>query len=94
MVADEFRSSLQNSQPDPSYSALLQALWWACKGDWEQSHDLVNDCPGADGARLHANLHREEGDLGNANYWYRRAGQKAPDCSWQDEREQLIDDFL
>jgi len=93
MAADRFRASLENPAPDPELNTLQQALWWACRGDWEQSHDLVNSCSTPDGSRLHANLHREEGNLGNADYWYRRAKIKRPECSWQEEREQLVADW-
>ncbi|HQT79998.1 MAG TPA: hypothetical protein PLD10_23395 [Rhodopila sp.] len=30
--------------------------------------------PGADGAAVHAYLHRKEPDAANARYWYNRAG--------------------
>lgn len=94
MTADEFLATLEQPAPKPDWSTLVQALWWACRGHWEQSHDLVNSCPGADGARLHANLHREEGDLGNAGYWYRRAKVQMPDNNWQEERRQLIEEWV
>ncbi len=90
---DEFLDQ-NRQQPEAGWSLLQQALWWAVRGDWDQSHDLVNSCPDADGARLHANLHREEGDLGNADYWYRRAKAKRPECSWQEERQQLIEEWI
>jgi len=48
---------------------------WAAKDDWERAHALVMDESGRDCAWIHAYLHRVEGDLGNAGYWYRQAGQ-------------------
>ncbi len=30
---------------------------------------------------MHAYLHRKEGDLGNAGYWYSRAGRPMPATS-------------
>ena len=56
------------------FGALL-ALWWDAKGDWEKAHEVAQDVAGVDGAWVHAYLHRKEGDLGNASYWYRRAGR-------------------
>jgi hypothetical protein len=56
---------------------LLQALWHDAHGDWHRAHTLTQDIDTADAARLHAYLHRKEGDPGNAAYWYRRAGQPA-----------------
>jgi hypothetical protein len=36
---------------------------------------------------VHAYLHRKEGDLGNAGYWYARAGRTMPARSVTLERE-------
>jgi hypothetical protein len=53
---------------------LLHALWHDAHGDWDAAHTLAQDVDTSDGARIHAYLHRKEGDTFNANYWYRRAG--------------------
>jgi len=53
----------------------LLALWWDGRGDWERAHEVAQEVSGADGAWIHAYLHRKEGDLANAGYWYRRAGR-------------------
>jgi hypothetical protein len=56
----------------------LQALWWAGKGDWERAHQCAQQQEGDPACDwVHAYLHRVEGDLGNAGYWYRRAGKPA-----------------
>ncbi len=34
---------------------------------------MAQDVSGSDGAWVHAYLHRKEGDLSNAGYWYRQA---------------------
>ena len=57
------------------FDGALLALWWDGKGDWEKAHEIAQDVAGADGAWVHAYLHRKEGDVGNAGYWYRRAGR-------------------
>ncbi len=49
--------------------ALLQA------GDWEAAHGIVQADSSTEAAWLHAHLHRVEGDLGNARYWYARSGR-------------------
>jgi hypothetical protein len=36
----------------------LLALWWDAKGDWEKAHEIAQDVVGADGAWVHAYLHR------------------------------------
>jgi len=74
MTIDEFRASLAGAQP-PAVSPLLRALWHDAKGDWDRAHALAQDEDERSGAWVHAYLHRKEGDLGNAAYWYRRAHQ-------------------
>ncbi len=53
----------------------LEAIRLAAAGDWDGAHKIVQDDPSPEGAWVHAHLHRVEGDLGNAGYWYRRAGK-------------------
>jgi hypothetical protein len=78
MTLAEFKRSLLEMQPPPGLAPALAALWWAGKGDRERAHALVMDEGGQDCAWVHAYLHRVEGDLGNASYWYGQAG-KTPD---------------
>ena len=40
---------------------------------------------------VHAHLHRQEGDLSNAGYWYRHAGKPVATCTLQEEWEQVTD---
>ena len=58
-------------------------------GDWDGAHAIVQDDPSADAAWIHAHLHRVEGDLANAAYWYRRAGRPVPTSSLEDERDEI-----
>jgi hypothetical protein len=73
MSPDEFKRSVAEAKPPAGLSPALAALWWAAKDDWQRAHRLVMDESDADCAWVHAYLHREEGDLDNARYWYRRA---------------------
>ncbi|MEY9224114.1 aspartyl-tRNA(Asn)/glutamyl-tRNA(Gln) amidotransferase subunit B [Bradyrhizobium ottawaense] len=73
MNAAAFIASLDGAAPAPHLSAPLAGLWWAAKGDWDRAHKIVQDEQGRDAAWVHAYLHRVEGDLGNAGYWYRQA---------------------
>ncbi|HEY2932731.1 MAG TPA: hypothetical protein VGK99_13390 [Acidobacteriota bacterium] len=74
MTFEEFQSSLKSDkQPPEGLSPALQALWQEAKGDWDAAHNTAQDVAGADGAWVHAYLHRKEGDIGNARYWYARA---------------------
>lgn len=75
MTFDAFISSRIASRPPANLSPALTALWWDAKGDWEQAHQAAQSEEGPDGAWVHAYLHRKQGDLSNAGYWYRQAGR-------------------
>jgi hypothetical protein len=76
MMFDDFKNSVAAKGPPSGLSPALSALWWAGKNDWDKAHRIVMDEDDADCAWVHAYLHRVEGDLGNAGYWYRQAGRK------------------
>lgn len=75
MTFAEFKRSLSQPKPPGGLAPALVALWWAGKDGWDKAHAIVMDEEGADCAWVHAHLHRVEGDLSNAGYWYRRAGR-------------------
>jgi hypothetical protein len=93
MDLDEFRLTLSGEAPPPGLSELLRALWLDMKGDFDGAHAIAQDVHTADGARLHAYLHRKEGDLSNAGYWYRRAGARVETGSLDAEWEALARRF-
>ncbi len=64
---------------------LPAVLWHDARGDWARAHELAQSVETADGAWVHAYLHRKEGDLANADYWYRRAGRRRPDSTLEQE---------
>jgi len=72
-LTDAFVSSLAQEEPPPFATPLLRALWHGLRGEWDEAHELAQAQDDADGAWVHAWLHRIEGDLSNADYWYRRA---------------------
>ena len=80
--------------PDAPADGVLAALWWAARGDWDQAHRLVMADEGRDAARVHAWLHRQEGDLPNARYWYSRAGQPEASDSLDAEWQRIAGDML
>ena len=94
MNMDEFLELAEGDSPPDSLSEALRALWFDRKGDWDKAHQIAQEIPTAEGSWVHAYLHREEGDLGNARYWYRRAGRpesKADlDTEWRDIVNALI----
>ncbi len=77
-AADLSRSAATDSQPPSGLPNTLKALWFAKAGRWHEAHDLCQEIPGSAGSWIHAWLHREEGDQGNAEYWYARAGKPVP----------------
>jgi hypothetical protein len=59
-----------------THDDLLKAIELALSEKWDEAHNLVQQFEGdATAAWIHAVLHKIEGDLGNARYWYRRANQ-------------------
>jgi hypothetical protein len=89
-----FKSSLQLAHPPTGISVYLRALWFAAKDDWETAHDLVQELPDRQAAHIHAYLHRVEGDIWNADYWYQRAGRTRPEISHEAEWDQIVRGLL
>jgi hypothetical protein len=85
----DLRSTLSEAAPDRSLAPPLAALWWAAKGDWDAAHKIVQDQSDAHSALVHAYLHRVEGDLSNAGYWYRQAGQPVAKDSLENEWDRI-----
>ena len=71
----DFKATLSAPAPPAGVSPTLAALWHDARGDWDAAHQAAQDIESADGAWIHAYLHRKEGDPGNAAYWYQRAGK-------------------
>jgi hypothetical protein len=94
MTPIAFQRSLTGSRPPAECAPALQALWWAAKDDWDAAHGIVMAHEDADCAWVHAHLHRVEGDLDNARYWYRRAGKRAATGALDAERDAIIAELL
>ena len=90
----EFKASFSGATPAPGLDAPLAALWWAAKGNWDAAHKIAQDVETVDAAWVHAYLHRVEGDLGNAGYWYRQAGQPVAKDSLEAEWERVASALL
>lgn len=84
-----FRDSLAKPQPPAGLSHALQALWWDGKGDWDKAHERAQEHEDSAGMRVHAYLHRKEGDQSNAEYWYRRCGTAPSTLTVDKEWEEL-----
>lgn len=94
MTYEEFLQSLALHEPPQKISLLLQALWYDGKDDWERSHEIAQHINDQDGSWIHAYLHRKEGDLFNARYWYSKAGKNEPAVSLKQEWESLVKNFI
>ena len=95
MTPKEFQRSLAEPTPPPGLEAPVRALWFAAKGDWGQAHSIVQkDEADPAHAWVHAHLHREEGDLANAAYWYRRAGRPVGEGDIARERAEILEVLL
>jgi len=93
MQLSEFSASLAQAAPPAGLSPALQALWHAAEGEWERAHDITQ--PGGPALDwVHAYLHRVEGDLDNAAYWYRRAGKPVASIPLDEEWTELAAVFL
>ncbi len=89
MTIPEFVAS--NGQ---SYGGALRALWLVSRGEWEMAHEAAQADEGPDGAWVHAYLHRVEGDLTNAKYWYRQADRPAQSCAIASEWNAITEELL
>ena len=80
-AADLARSATSDAEPPSELSLAQRALWLAKANQWHAAHDLCEEVSDPAGSWIHAYLHRVEGDLGNASYWYHRANRDMPPTS-------------
>lgn len=94
MEFEEFQKTLSANSPPAEIPDYLKALWYDAKGDWQKAHQIVQNIDDSTAAWIHAYLHRKEGDIGNADYWYRRAGADRPFDSLENEWENIAKKLL
>jgi len=87
-------TAFASDAPDPAWSPALTGLWHAERGAWHAAHEAVQDDDSSESAWVHACLHREEGDVGNAGYWYTRAGQPTAEGDFSTERRAIANALL
>ena len=96
MTLEEFRTSAtRDSQPPEGIRPELEAMWHCKAGHWDRAHDIAQDIPSSMGSWIHALLHLIEGDVGNAGYWFSRAGKDARgtegiDALWEEITGELL----
>ncbi len=86
----DYTNSIKLDKPPAGICPELQALWYEAKGSWENAHEVAQEIENKSGALIHAYLHRKEGDNSNARYWYSSARAKFPDCSLEQEWENIV----
>jgi hypothetical protein len=94
MTFDEFIDSVVGDKPPGELSDTLISLWWDKKGEWDTAHTIAQNIPTFQGSAVHAYLHREEGVLWNADYWYSRAGRQRPHIPLEEEWKLLVEEML
>ena len=96
MTLDEFIASTADpsSQTPSDLRGTLVSLWHVKRGEWERAHEVVQALEGAEAAWVHAHLHRVEGDLPNARYWYGRANRDEPEYNTSQEWQVLAKELL
>ena len=94
MDLESFIATLETDDPPRGLSPYLLSLWYDAKGDWNKAHEIVQDEETENGSWIHAYLHRKEGDIWNADYWYQRAGKKRPSGSIEEEWRDITLTFL
>ena len=90
-----FEASLKEEAPPAGLAPPAVALWHLGREEWDEAHGIAQSAEGdPDHDWVHAHLHRVEGDLGNAGYWYRRAGRPVPrddlKAEWRTMAEELL----
>jgi hypothetical protein len=94
MDLQSFTRSIIDPQPPDGLSFALQALWWDAKGDWEKAHGCAQEHDDQAGMRVHAYLHRKDGDQSNAAYWYRRCRVSPAIGTLEKEWDELVLELL
>jgi hypothetical protein len=94
MTPAALSASVSKPSPPGGLAPAVQALWWAAKGDWNKAHKIVMEEEGAQAAWVHAYLHRVEGDLPNARYWYRTAGKPVAAGALEAEWKTIVAELL
>ncbi|TVP51434.1 MAG: hypothetical protein EA341_05295 [Mongoliibacter sp.] len=82
---EEFLDTIKQSTPPKELSTHLLALWYDANNDWDKAHKYVDGPTDPTSHWIHAYLHRKEGDMANADYWYKRADKVRPDISLDEE---------
>ena len=90
MQYDDFIKLTKESEPSDKLAGVHLAVWYAVKNNWDRAHNIVQDINSKNAYWIHAYLHRIEGDISNAHYWYDRAGMEPYSKSLDSELNDII----
>src|SRR5215207_871487 len=94
MTVEEFRATLARAQAPDALTPALKAMWEDAKGNWNEAHSIAQGIEDETGSLIHAYLHRKEGDLANAGYWYRRSSQPVAHDTLEAEWARIVSRLL
>ena len=90
MNYDTFILSLKNDVPPTNLSNPELAMWYSLNNNWENAHKIIQVIDNKIASWIHAYLHRLEGDMNNAKYWYKKANKTPSNESFQNEAKNII----
>jgi hypothetical protein len=94
MTFDDFLALCESTTEPRGFSSHLKALWFDRQGDWDAAHEEIQDEHDRWSAAIHAYLHRKEGDISNARYWYSIANRPIFKGSLDEEWEALARELV
>lgn len=89
-----FQQSIKDNKVPAGISVYLLAMWYDGNGNWDKAHSMVDNLTDTTACWVHAYLHRKEGDIWNADYWYRKAAKERPGITLQQEWEMIVKTLL
>ena len=90
MKYNNFIKLSKESEPSKILSGINLVLWYMVKDNWDLAHNIVQDINTETASWIHAYLHRVEGDIDNAHYWYNRANKEPASESLESELNDII----
>ena len=90
MQYDDFIKFTKESKPSDKLSGVHLAIWYIVKDNWDKAHNIIQDINSETASWIHAYLHRVEGDIDNAHYWYNHASKEPYAESLNSELDDII----
>ncbi len=90
-MPEKFSKINQKAPSDFNDNLLIKALLLDQLGNWKEAHEIAMAIKTLEGSHLHAYLHRKEGDIPNADYWYEKAKATRPTITLEEEWQLLAD---